>query len=241
MITVAFAGGKPLGSRIFKYLTTVKDIDIVGVFVNPEDSKWYDDMTVTEQAINVDIPVFKNINHVKILEPDLVVVAYYDRILKKDVISIPPLGCVNVHMALAEEYRGCYPTTHAIINGENITGVTIHYIDEGVDTGDIIAQKYAVINDFDTGKDLYMRLVDTGYSLFVDTFPSMVNGTARARKQVTTVHTKYHRKVFPSYTIEYTGNGEEFYNSLRALIFPPFPMPMIKIGDRKYRLEEVQC
>jgi len=203
---VVFAGGKNIGMECLRYL--MGKVNVVGVI--PCDG-------------------IMAANKIQQMAPDMIVVVYYDRILKKDIIDIPPMGCINLHMALAEEYRGCYPTTWAIINGETKTGVTLHYIDEGIDTGDIIAQKVVKIEPDDTGKSLYNKCTMAGVELFKETFPLLMNGTAPRRKQVTTRNTKYYGRCFPSHNVG---------NYIRALTFPPFPEPYFYIGDKKMVIKE---
>jgi methionyl-tRNA formyltransferase len=75
------------------------------------------------------------------LRPDMMVVAAYGKILPREVLSLAPLGCYNVHASLLPAYRGAAPIQWAIINGEDHTAVTVHFVDEGIDTGDILVQK----------------------------------------------------------------------------------------------------
>ena len=133
---VLFAGGKDIGCGCLEYLLGHPQVEVVGVFVNPDGDiacdRWYH--SATELALAYSIPVFapcninsaRVVNQVRNVEPDLIVVAYYDQILRPEIIGLPRLGCINLHMALAEEYQGCYPTTWAIINGENRVGVLLH-------------------------------------------------------------------------------------------------------------------
>jgi methionyl-tRNA formyltransferase len=85
------------------------------------------------------------------LSVDLIVTAHFEKLLKKDIIGIPRLGCINLHPSKLPLYRGMSPQHWPIINGDNKTGVTVHFIDEGVDTGDIICQK-----EVDIGEDMYV-------------------------------------------------------------------------------------
>jgi len=240
---VLFAGGKDVGWGCLEYLIRESQSEVVGVFINrgsdTAKDRWY--RSAAEIALAHHIPVFaprsmnsaRAIDVIRNLAPDIIVVVYYDQILKREVIDIPPHGCINLHMALAEEYRGCYPTTWALINGEKRTGVTLHYIDEGIDTGDIIAQKEVEITESDTGKSLYYKCTAAGVQLFSETFPLIEQGKAPRRKQKTTDKTRYYRRVFPSREIDFSKSGQEIYDYIRALTFPPFPPPYFYIGDTK--------
>jgi methionyl-tRNA formyltransferase len=236
---VAFAGGRPLGVACLEHLVT--QTEVAGVFVNPDDygEHWYAGPTVLQIAQEHNIPVYSKLDAdtLKALDVEILFVVYFDKLLKPEVIAVPPKGCINLHLALAEEYRGCYPTTWALINGETQTGVTLHYIDAGMDTGDIIAQGYETIVPEDTGQTLYLNLVMRGYQVFVQTLPQILAGTNPRRKQVTTDQTKVYHRQFPSFEVPFEGSAQDVYNYIRALIFPPFPGPVITIGNRKYRLE----
>lgn len=249
MIRVIFAGGKDIGCGCLRLLLWHPQINVVSVFANPgnniTENRWF--CSIANLAASYDIPVFtpRNINYtytvrqIRELEPDLIVAVYYDQILKSEIIDIPRLGCINLHMALAEEYRGCYPTTWAILNGEERTGVTLHYIDEGIDTGDIIAQKTVGISLGDTGKTLYDKCTVAGIELFKENIPLFIEGNTPRHKQVTTWHTKYHKREFPSHEIVFNNRrGENIYDRIRALYFPPFPFPYFYIGDRKMVIVE---
>lgn len=242
---VVFIGGKNVGCGCLEYLiNSALNTEIVAIFVNYNsdilENRWY--KSATEIAFKNNIPVYapKRINSKRSIEivrnynPDFIVVIYYDQILNDEIIKIPKHGCINLHMALAEEYRGCFPTTWAIINNELKTGITIHYIDTGVDTGDIISQvTFPITNDM-TGKSLYDKCTNESILLFKDTWPDIVKGTNNRRKQITTDHTKYYKRVFPSHEINFNLNGIDIYNKIRALIFDPFPKPYFYIGKKKY-------
>jgi methionyl-tRNA formyltransferase len=244
---IVFMGGKNIGCGCLKYLIEREEDRVVGIIVNPSDTakdRWYESATELGIANNIPVYLFENINSpesvslVRELSPDIIVVVYYDQILKKDIIHIPPKGCINLHMALAEEYRGCYPTTWAIINGEKRTGVTLHYIDEGIDSGDIIAQREVTITDGDTGKSLYKRCTKTGLELFREQFPLISSGKAARRKQATTAKTKYYKREFPSRELDFSRPGREIFNHIRALLFEPFPPPFFRIGNRRFIIKE---
>jgi len=242
MTRVLFLGGKSIGCLCFDYLLSIEDIEIVGAFVNPGDDdpdRRYP--SLGELARGAGVPVYTtNINQevaalIGDIQPALIVAVYYDRILKREVIDIPPMGCVNLHFALAEEYRGCYPTTWAITDGKDHAGVTIHYIDEGVDSGDIISEKRIDIMPTDTGRSLYEKCTVEGAALFRETLPKILDGTAVRRPQEYTHHTRSHSRKFPSQRVLIS---QQTANKIRALYFPPFPLPYVLIGGKKFVVVE---
>ncbi|MCL2766549.1 MAG: methionyl-tRNA formyltransferase [Peptococcaceae bacterium] len=110
--------------------------------------------------------------------PDVVVVVAYGRILPAKVLSLPKLGCINVHASLLPAYRGAAPIHRAIINGEELTGITTMYMDEGLDTGDMILKQEMPIDRKDTVGDLHDRLAAIGADLLVETLGLIANDCA---------------------------------------------------------------
>ena len=102
------------------------------------------------------------LDQVRSLEPDLIVVTAYGKILPAALLNLPPLGVINVHASLLPRYRGAAPIQWAIINGETETGVTIMQVDEGMDTGDILLQEPLPIHNDDTSATLFARLSQRG-------------------------------------------------------------------------------
>lgn len=113
------------------------------------------------------------------LKPDLIAVAAYGKLLPVDMLNLPRLGCVNVHSSLLPKYRGAAPINWAILNGEDETGVTIMYMAEGMDTGDILTQKSTPIDIDENAAQLFDRLADMGGSLLVETVRELEAGTAK--------------------------------------------------------------
>ena len=112
------------------------------------------------------------------MKPDLIVVAAFGQILPKELLELPPLGCVNVHASLLPAYRGAAPIQQAIIDGCEKTGVTIMQMDVGLDTGDIISVRECPISPEETGGSLFDKLAVIGAELLVDTLPDIESGKA---------------------------------------------------------------
>lgn len=115
-------------------------------------------------------------------DPDLIVVAAYGKILPKEVLGIPQLGCINIHASLLPKYRGAAPIHRAVINGEEVTGVTLMYMAEGLDTGDMIAKAETPILKKNT-KMLHEELAELGARLLLYTLPSIEAGSNRREQQ----------------------------------------------------------
>ena len=118
------------------------------------------------------------IEEIKKLEPDVICVVAYGKILPKEILEIPKLGCINVHGSLLPKYRGAAPIQWAVINGEKVTGVTTMYMDVGMDTGDIILKEKTEIAPDETTGELWDRLAKIGADLLVKTLEQIENKTA---------------------------------------------------------------
>lgn len=147
---------------------------------------------VKEYAIENNIEVYQpeklrdNKEIVKILKdinPDVICVVAYGKIIPKEILEIPKYGCVNVHPSLLPKYRGSAPIQWAILNGDKETGITTMYLDEGMDSGDIILQTETKINKDETSGELWDRLSKIGAELLVETLERIENKTAPRTKQ----------------------------------------------------------
>lgn len=117
------------------------------------------------------------------INPELIAVVAYGKILPKSVLDFPKYGCINVHVSLLPKYRGAAPMQRAIINGEKETGVTIMYMAEGVDTGDIIDTEAFPIGDEDDFEAIHDRSAEVGAKLLVKTVKALCDGTATRTPQ----------------------------------------------------------
>ena len=123
------------------------------------------------------------IETIKKLNPDVICVVAYGKILPKEILEIPKFGCINVHASLLPKYRGAAPIQWAVINGEKTTGVTTMYMDETMDTGDMILKKEIEIGEEETTGELWNRLSKIGGKLLVETLEKIENDTAPRIKQ----------------------------------------------------------
>lgn len=147
---------------------------------------------VKELAINNQIPVFQPakvreesfLQTVKELSPDIIVVAAFGQILPKALLDMPPFGCINVHASLLPKYRGAAPIQWSIIDGEEKTGITIMYMDVGLDTGDMIMKQEVVIEPKETGGSLHDKLAICGGEILLKALDAIESGTAKREKQI---------------------------------------------------------
>ena len=170
--------------------------EMIGVVTNPDRPKGRGmkmiPSPVKEFAIEKNLTIYqpekvKNneefVNVLKALKPDVICVVAYGKILPKEILDIPPYGCINVHASLLPEYRGAAPVQWAVLNGDKITGVTTMYMDVGMDTGDMILKQKVEIGEDETTGELWDRLKVIGGQLLVETLKQIENGTAPREKQ----------------------------------------------------------
>lgn len=169
--------------------------EVCGVFTQPDKPKSrgmkLQPSPVKEYSLSIGLPVFQPakmrdgeaLGILRELEPELIVVAAYGKILPPEILELPRLGCVNVHSSLLPKYRGAAPINWAILNGEDETGVTIMYMAEGLDTGDILAQRSTPININENAAELFSRLADLGAELLIEVLEQLDRETAAAVPQ----------------------------------------------------------
>lgn len=186
---VVFMGTPDFAAASLKKLIE-EDFDIAGVFTQPDKPKGRGmEMAfspVKEVAIAHNLPVFQPekmrdgtaIGIVKELNPDILVVVAYGRILPDDILAVPEYGAVNVHGSLLPKYRGAAPIQWAVLNGDTVTGVTTMYLAHDMDAGDVIYTAETEIGEFETAGELFDRLMDMGAELLVKTLRDIEAGTA---------------------------------------------------------------
>ena len=165
--------------------------EILAVVTNPDRPKGRGmkmvSSPVKEFAVSKNLKIYqpekvrKNIEfieEIKKLQPDVICVVAYGKILPKEILNIPKLGCINVHGSLLPKYRGAAPIQWAVINGEEVTGVTTMYMDIGMDTGDMILKEEVSIGEDETTGELWDKLSEVGAKLLVKTLKQIEDGTA---------------------------------------------------------------
>ena len=170
--------------------------NIIAVVTNPDRPKGRGmkmiASPVKEYAIEKNIPVYQPekvrnnteiIEKIKELNPEVICVVAYGKILPKEILEIPKLGSINVHGSLLPKYRGAAPIQWAVLNGDKTTGVTTMYMDEGMDTGDMILKEEVEIGENETTGELWVRLAEVGGKLLVKTLEQIEKGIAPREKQ----------------------------------------------------------
>jgi methionyl-tRNA formyltransferase len=151
-------------------------------------------------------------------EPDLIVTAAYGQILPKAVLDLPRNGCVNVHGSLLPKYRGGAPIQRSIINGEKVTGVTLMYMAEGLDTGDMISRVEVAIEAEDTSGTLFEKLSLAGRDLLKSEMPRLVSGKVQAVQQDDSEATYAPNLNREDERLDWNASSSDNYNRIRGLV-----------------------
>lgn len=195
---------------------------------------------IHEVADKYGIPVFQpekiRNDYERILEvkPDIIITCAYGQIIPKVLLDLPRLGCINVHASLLPKLRGGAPLHHAIIDGLDKTGVTIMYMDEAMDTGDIISTISYDIKSSDTTEDIHDILRELGAKLLIDTLPSIVTGTNRRIKQNEMEATYGYNITREEEHIDFNKSGILIDRLVRGLY--SWPLANTIIGDTEYKI-----
>lgn len=177
--------------------------EVVGVVTQPDKPKGrgkaMQPTPVKEAAMEYRIPVYQPrrvrepefFDVLKELAPEVIVVVAFGQIIPQRILDLPQYGCINVHASLLPKYRGAAPIQWAVIDGEEVSGVTIMRMDAGLDTGDMISKVIVPITKEETGESLFDKLSEAGAKLLVETLPSIADGTAVYEKQPVESPTPY--------------------------------------------------
>jgi methionyl-tRNA formyltransferase len=242
-----FMGTSDLSEIILEKLIS-EGYNLVGVFTKP-DMKVGRKHEIAKAAVKIlaeknSIDVYQpekfkidGVEMLKQLQPDLVVVAAYGKILPKAALDIPKFGCINVHVSLLPKYRGPSPIQNALLQGETETGVTIMLMDEGVDTGDILAQKKITIGSKDNTASLTEKLARSGAEFLLETLALWAQGKIEPIKQDDSLATYCKIIEREDGHVFWKNDAQDIYNQFRAM----FPWPGVfsywKNGDDQVRIK----
>lgn len=207
--------------------------EICGVFTQPDKPKNRGHKLafspVKEYAITQNLAVYQPLKMrdgeaysiVESLNPELIVVAAYGKLLPEDILNFPRYGSINVHSSLLPKYRGAAPINWAILDGEQETGVSIMYMAKELDAGDVILQKTTPIGDDEDAQMLTTRLAELGAEALSETVVALADGTATRTPQEHEKHTYASMLSKEMSPIQWTRSAHEIGCQIRGLI--PWP------------------
>lgn len=248
-LKILFMGTPEFASKHLEDLILNK-YNIVGVFTNPDKPKGRGGTLsmspVKEVALNNNIKVFqprtlKNNDEVKKeleqLNPDVIVVVAYGKILPKYVLDYPKYSCINVHGSILPKYRGAAPIQWSIINGDEKTGITIMYMDEGMDTGDIISILETKIDTNETLNDIYDKLLDLGKKGLKSALNMIIKEEKIPRVKQTGESSLAPMLTNENTKIDFNTSATFIHNLVRGIV--PYPCAWCMIDDTKeYKVYE---
>ena len=214
--------------------------DVCAVFTQPDKPKNRGMKMIAppvkEYALTENIPVYQPLKMkdgtalalVQSLEPELIVVAAYGRILPEDILNTPPYGSINVHSSLLPKYRGAAPINWAILNGERETGVTIMYMARELDAGDILHVLKTDIDPREDAQALTARLAELGAQALAETIEQLRTGTACRTPQDHSAYTYAPMLTKDMGIIDWTKPAGHIHNQVRGLI--PWPCASTELG-----------
>lgn len=244
MIKTIFMGTPDFAVPILE--TLIKNTEVILVVTQPDRivgrKKVLTPSPIKELAIKNNIPVFQpekiriDYEEIKKYQPDLIVTCAYGQIIPKSVLEIPSLGCINVHASLLPKYRGGAPIHHAIINGEEKTGITIMYMNEGMDTGDIISMKEVPILENDNVESMHEKLSKLGAKMLEETLPSIINKTNQRIKQNNEEATYAPTIKREDEHLDFASSAKDIFNKVRGL--NSWPLANTLINDEEIKVLE---
>lgn len=236
--SVVFLGSKPIGAACLTHLIKEQhklNIEIIAVGTK-DRIEFSNNNPIRELAVAHNIHIVEHPDDIP--NCDIIYSVQYNRILKQDHIEKAKQIAVNLHLAPLPDYRGCNQFSFAIFNGAKNFGVTIHAIDEGVDSGDILFEHRFLIPENIWVKDLLNLSVQQGEALFKETLPQIIEGSYNRQQQVDLVATRgvqiYKRKDIEDLKlIRLDEPKEKTFKRIRATYMPGFEAPYFLLDDKK--------
>jgi methionyl-tRNA formyltransferase len=235
---ILFFGGHDLGKITLEYLLE-QDKNVVAAVMTETDNEWYHGLEEVTDKYNLKLFEEKNINDNQFVEkvsnelkPDLIISVNFDQIFKKEIINIPGKGCINIHASLLPKYRGRAPLNWAILKGEKETGVTVHYINEGIDTGKIILQEKIDIKKIDYIDDI-LKKVKERYPEMINKAVDLIESAKVEPVEQEKEDGSYYGKRTPGDgLIDWDQSAKNIYNLIRA-VSHPYPGAFTYLGNEK--------
>lgn len=240
MTKIVFMGTPAFSVPILRMLTE-EGYDVISVVTQPDRpvgrKKVMTPTPVKEEALRLGLPVYqpqklKNPEEFQVvldLEPDLIVTAAFGQILPTEILTAPKLGAINVHASLLPDYRGGAPIHQAIIDGKKETGVTIMYMVDRLDAGDIISQTVVPIEKHDHTGSMFDKLSIAGRNLLRETLPSIIEGTNERIPQDELLVTFARNISREQERLDWHKSAEQLYNQVRGL----HPWPVAYTGFKQ--------
>jgi len=244
-LRVIYFGNNHVGLDVLRWLVDQKD-ELVGLVIHPVETARFSDELIATSCLTDDkvisassLSEHKVVQKLVGLRPDIGLSTYFGYILKKPVIDIFPHGIVNLHPGLLPIGRGSNTNVWSIVD-ETPAGVTLHYINESVDAGDIICKDEVQIEPTDTGESLYRKLESAAVELLKRTWPVISVADVGRTPQSSSASTEHRRsdvENIDEIDLDKTYTGRKLINILRARTFPPYRGAFFRHGHEKIYMQ----
>ena len=224
----------------------IENYNVIGVVTQPDKEvgrkREIKFSPVKECALKHNIKVFQpkkikeEYSSLLDLNPDIIITCAYGQIIPKALLDFPKYKCINIHASLLPKLRGGAPIHKAIINGYDKTGVTIMYMDEKMDSGDILYQKEVIIDEDDTAGSLFDKLSKLGSEMIIEFLPKLLSGDFKSVKQDESLVTYAYNVTREEEKIDFNKTTKDVYNQIRGLY--PWPVGYSTLDDKKVKIYE---
>ncbi len=244
-MNIVFMGTPDFAVPCFKRLIA-DGHNVLAAFTQPDKPKGRGHLMappeVKSAALENNIPVyqplsFKNDDTFEILEklnPELIVVVAYGKILPARVLNLPKFGCINIHASILPQYRGAAPIQRAVLNGEKTTGITSQKMDVGIDTGDILIKAQTEIGENETSEELWDRLSALGAMVLSETVEGIIKGTLKPEKQDDSLATYASMLTKDLCPIDWSKPAQTVHNQIRGL--NSWPVATFLCSEKKLKV-----
>jgi len=242
-IKILYLANNYSGLEILLWLRQCNE-NIVGLVIHPEIKQKYGKEIIKASGLTEENIFFADSLHspqilsrIKKLTPDIAISVFFGYLLKKNFLELFPEGCINLHPGYLPYNKGAFPNVWSIIEGTP-SGVTIHYVDDGIDTGEIITQKKVDVEFTDTGESLYRKLEQASIELFKETWPDLKEGKSICLAK-SNAEGSFHRvsdvDKIDEIDLSKSYQALDLINLLRARTFPPYNGAyVIENGEKIY-------
>lgn len=239
---IVLCGYGRAGKESLEHLLQLTDPCNILVFThNRDDNKSFlhalnlSGIAYSTHSINKEIPLLRT------FQPDYLISAYYRHIITDDVLEVVAHKAMNLHPSLLPDYKGCFSSVWAIINGEEITGCTFHYITNSIDAGNILLQKSIPISENDTAYSLYNTLIDLFMRNFIDAVTRLLQGDEGTIQDIHGRSRYYKREVPFNGVINSKEVTFDFAaRFVRAMHFPPHPAARIRFDTEEVEVKDIR-
>lgn len=235
-LNIVFMGTPQFSVPILEAL--IETHNVIGVVTQPDKEvgrkKILTPTPVKECALKHNIPVYqpkkirKEFEEIKALNPDIIITAAYGQIVGMELLDSPKYRSINVHGSLLPKYRGGAPIQRSIMNGDEYTGITIMYMEKGMDSGDILSQRKLKIEEEDNNETVFEKMSYLGRDLLLETLPLLIEGNITPLKQNESEVTYAYNILPEEELLDFSKNARCVFNHIRALSPAPGAYFMLK-------------